>query len=86
MTRHRITVALLGLLASCVLPPTEAEKLTYEAIAPAHAAYVVHDQALDPLAKQRRLDLLEAWRIRVGVANPSAPPVTPAPAPTEVPQ
>lgn len=86
MTRNHLFVALVGLLlTSCVLPPTQAERLTYEAVAPAHAAYVVNDATLDPMAKQRRLDLLDAWRIRVGVAAPGGP-VQPAPKPTEVPQ
>lgn len=67
MNRNTIRVALLGLsLTSCTVPPTQAELLTYEAIAPAHAQYVSQDPNLSPDAKQRRLDLLEAWRIRVG--------------------
>lgn len=90
--KNRALVGLLALLlASCVLPPTQAEQLTYKAIAPDHARYVNADPALDPMAKQRRLDLLETWRIRVGV--PKVPPVTdvpsmpaPVPAPEEAPK
>lgn len=68
MTR-RTTVAAVGLLlllGACALPPSQAEMLTYQAIAPDHAIYVQQDLNLPPDAKQRRLDLLEAWRIRVG--------------------
>jgi hypothetical protein len=83
--KNRTSVGLLALLScSCVLPPTQAEQMTYQAVAPAHAAYVIADPALDPMARQRRLDLLEAWRIRVGVAK--EPAVQPAPNPLEVPQ
>ena len=57
------------LLTGCVLPPTEADRLTFEAIAPDHARYVLADPALPADAKQRRLDLLEAWRLRVGGAR-----------------
>jgi hypothetical protein len=81
-------VGLLALLAcSCTLPPTQAERLTYESIAPAHARYVMGDAALDPLAKQRRLDLLETWRIRVGAPKaPADVPAMPAPVPEEAPK
>lgn len=69
MTNRRLphrSLILCCLLSSCVLPPTQAELQTYEVVAPAHAAYVSADQSLPPDAKQRRLDLLEAWRVRVG--------------------
>lgn len=55
--------------AACVAPTTQAELLTYQAIAPAHAQYVQADPLLAPDQKQRRLDLLEAWRLRVGGAK-----------------
>jgi hypothetical protein len=67
---RRSPLPLLALaFAGCVLPPTEADRKTYESIAPAHARYVMDDPNLAADAKQRRLDLLEAWRIRVGVAK-----------------
>ncbi len=84
MKRHLSVAIVAVLLPACTLPPTQAEQLTYQAIAPAHAAYVLADPMLDPMAKQRRLDLLEAWRVRVGVAV--APPVQPAPVRPELPQ
>lgn len=67
MNRHLLPcLPFILCAAGCVLPPTQAELLTYQAVAPAHATYVRADPNLDDLAKQRRLDLLEAWRIRVG--------------------
>lgn len=58
--------ALLFLFAGgCVLPPTEAERKTYEAVAPEYRAYVENDAAMPEDAKQRRFDLIESWRIRV---------------------
>lgn len=58
-------IASLALFTSCV-GPNPAEVATYEAIAPAHRAYVEADPLLDPAQKQARFDLLEAWRLRVG--------------------
>lgn len=67
---HRwAAIAALFATASCVLPPTEAELATYQAVAPDHRAYVEADTKLDVQQKQRRLDLLESWRIRVGGAK-----------------
>lgn len=82
----RATILCALALTGCVLPPTQADLLTYQSVAPAHAAYVIADPALDPMAKQRRLDLLEAWRIRVRVGVAKEPAVQPAPNPLEVPQ
>ena len=59
-------VLLLG-LPSCFLPPTEADVLTYQAIAPEYAAYVKVDPKLTPEQVANRLDTVESWRIRVGV-------------------
>lgn len=71
MKKHRtatvLALAIAGsVLSGCVLPPTQAELATYNAVAPEHRAYVEADPKLDVTAKARRLDLLEAWRIRVG--------------------
>ena len=58
-------------LPSCV-PITPAERATYDAIAPDHAIYVQADPNLAPDQKQRRLGLLESWRIRVGAPQGGA--------------
>ena len=61
----RILLALAALsLSACSITP--AERATFDAIAPAHAVYVASDPSLSPEQVQRRLDLLEAWRVRVG--------------------
>jgi len=57
---------LLLLVCGGCVAPTEAEKMTYNVIAPAHAAYVAADPSMSALQKQARLDLLETWRIAVG--------------------
>jgi hypothetical protein len=61
--------AVLGLLClpSCTVTPADVS--TYQQIGPAHAAYVQADPALTAEQKQRRLDLVESWRIRVGGAK-----------------
>lgn len=66
--KHRTkgALALFLFATACVLPPTQAELATYNAVAPEHRAYVEADAKMDATAKARRLDLLEAWRIRVG--------------------
>lgn len=67
--KHRRTLfSLFPLVATagCVLPPSAAELHTYHAVAPEYRAYVEADPTLPPDAKQRRYDMLEAWRLRVG--------------------
>ena len=64
MKTMRKALLALAALSSCSITP--AERATFDAIAPAHAVYVASDTSLTPEQIQRRLDLLEAWRIRVG--------------------
>lgn len=64
---------LLLLLGSCV-PPTSAEKSTYDVIAPDHRAYVEADESLTLEQKQRRYDLLDSWGIAVGAEAPAEEP------------
>lgn len=45
-----------------------AERATYDAIAPDHAAYVNADPTLNDLQKARRLRTLQAWHIRLSHA------------------
>jgi hypothetical protein len=52
----------------------QADRATYNAIAPAHQAYVTNDSSLDELQKQRRYDLLTTWRKRVEAAEKNVPP------------
>lgn len=78
MKRRRSVVATLATLplmgclltSSCTIPPTQAELATYQAVAPEYAAYVISDPNMPPDGIQRRLDLVESWRIRVGAQKP----------------
>jgi hypothetical protein len=65
----RTTILLLLSLTACTATP--AERATYDAIAPAHAAYVQSDPSLSPEQVQRRLDMLHAWGVRVGAIKPA---------------
>jgi hypothetical protein len=65
----RTTILLLLSLTACTTTP--AERATYDAIAPAHAAYVQSDPSLSPEQVQRRLDMLTAWGVRVGAIKPA---------------
>lgn len=62
-------LAALAFLTACTTTP--AERATYDAIAPAHAAYVQNDPTLSAEQVRRRLDMLQAWGIRVGAIQPS---------------
>jgi hypothetical protein len=61
----------LLLLCFTACTTTPAERATYDAIAPAHAAYVQNDPSLSPEQVQRRLDMLHAWGVRVGAIKPA---------------
>jgi hypothetical protein len=64
------TIILLFLtITACTATP--AERATYDAIAPAHAAYVQSDPILSPEQVARRLDMLNAWGVRVGAIKPA---------------
>lgn len=60
---------LLTALAMAACTSTPAEVATFNAVAPEYAAYVQADPNLQPAQKQARLDLIESWRLRVGVAK-----------------
>lgn len=58
-------------LTSCtpVQAYVQADRATYEAIAPPHARYVAADASLSPEQKQDRQDLLDTWRKRIESAE-----------------
>ena len=67
--KHAITKwALTALLALGSCQATPAEVATYEAIGPLFTAYVEADPVLTPLERQRRLDLVASWAVRLGPA------------------
>jgi len=55
------------LLAGCASSPSEAEIKTYKIVSVEYKTYVTKDLNLSESAKQRRLDLIETWRIRLGL-------------------
>jgi hypothetical protein len=77
---------LLSLLSGCaqLSAPTPAfvtaDQATYSAIAPEYSAYVAADASLTPEQKQRRVDTVATWNLRlqqesaVPAVSPSNPP------------
>jgi uncharacterized lipoprotein YajG len=66
-----LTCGLL-LLASCATPSTlhvVADRATHDAIAPDHRSYVLADPTLTQEQRDRRLLVLETWRIRLEAAE-----------------
>ena len=47
----------------------EADRATYEAIAPAYLGYIERDPGLDADQVERRARLIETWRIRIEQAE-----------------
>lgn len=47
----------------------QADKLTFDAIAPSYKKYVEEDEALDDEQKARRLRTIETWRLRIEKGN-----------------
>lgn len=89
MTRHRSwLLAAFLLLPSCVQPTNlylQADGARYDALAPEHARYVRADTTLDPMAVQRRWDLLAAWKkalLSGGIVPTAAVPEVDAIVPT----
>lgn len=71
MSRCKIAV-LCGVLAGCAgAPPVyvQADRATFDAIAPVYSAYVEADPTIDPELKARRLRTVETWRMRVEAAE-----------------
>lgn len=66
--RSRFAIALFA-LAACGCAPSkayvEADRLTYEAVAPEYLRYVEADPALSADQRQLRRDNVEAWAIRI---------------------
>jgi multidrug efflux pump subunit AcrA (membrane-fusion protein) len=60
--------ALVALLSFASCTATPAEVSTYQAIAPLFTAYVENDGTLTPMERQRRLDLVMAWGVRLAPA------------------
>lgn len=68
--KKALPVAALLLLSACeglsvADAYVEADRLTYEAIAPSYRAYVEADVSLDEFSKQSRYRLLQTWEQRI---------------------
>lgn len=81
-TARNLMISLLvlaGVVATCGCTVSDtyvqADRATYDAIAPAHRAYVQQDAALSLEQRERRLTVLETWRKRLEAAEgPAARP------------
>jgi len=68
--KYLLSLAALSLLSSCSGLSVsnaylEADKMTYEAIAPDYRTYVEDDANLDEAAKAARIRLLNSWKMRL---------------------
>ena len=83
MNRTRTACALVALLfvAGCtpVQSYVEANRAIYDAVAPAHRAYVTADPALTLEQKDRRLRTLDEWRKLQEAAESRPAPTPPRP-------
>lgn len=76
MKHSRLRVAVLATFFAVAAPSctpvqayVEADRATYEAIAPDHRMYVTNDPSLSQDQKTRRLDLLNSWDLRTRKAE-----------------
>lgn len=69
MSSALLSVACLIVGCTPVQAYVEADRATYEAIAPDHRAYVTNDPSLSSEQKTRRLDLLNSWDLRTRKAE-----------------
>lgn len=70
--RKLIAIAVLGIaLTGCSLDKiyVQADRDTYDVIAPAHREYVENDPNMTPEQKDRRLRLLDSWEERIKAAE-----------------
>lgn len=71
---------LLAVFAFCACTPVQsyvqADRAIYDAVAPAHRAYVTADPALSAEQKDRRFRTLEEWRKLVETAELGQAPAT----------
>lgn len=71
LTRSLVTAALCLFAAGCALDKeyVKADRLTYEAVAPAYLKYVEADPALDQEQKERRKRTVATWKLRISKAE-----------------
>ena len=69
-----LAVLAVLLVGSCAGPSdayVAADRATFEAIAPAHRAYLEADATLDAEQRARRLAVLATWELRIRHAAPN---------------
>lgn len=61
----------LFLFSGCTAPETyvQADRATYEQIAPAHRRYIEQDLTLNASQRASRLDTLNSWELRIRKAE-----------------
>lgn len=70
--RSIVLCSLIPWLCSCAsLDPltVQAERATYDAIAPEYRAYVLRDGNLQPVQKEIRMRTLDSWNERITAAE-----------------
>ena len=67
MKRLATSLLLAIALSGCGMTPAyvEADRATYDAIAPEYLVYVVSDESLTPGEKERRARTLVSWQARL---------------------
>jgi hypothetical protein len=66
---HRAALLSLGSCGALEQQYVQADRATYNAIAPAYRAYLQADPLLTPDARLMRLDTVESWRVRIESAE-----------------
>jgi len=61
----KILLAFLLAFPGCGICPTQAERLTFEAISPEYLRYVTEDTSLSSDQKQRRYETVRSWEARL---------------------
>ena len=69
--RHGSTLVALGLVAACSLPSSyvQADRATFDAVAPVYSAYLTKDKDLTDDIRERRLRLIRSWGARLAEAE-----------------
>lgn len=70
-----LSLCAVAMLVGCGTTPkayVEADRTTYDAVAPAHRAYLEADESLSETSKALRLAVLDSWFARLRAAEEAA--------------